>query len=123
MVEEVEWINTHQPVLSEYLEILTATLNNRSQSLYVGPDLNNLLFDELLLRQHSDVRRLEVSNSRAATMFSMNIKTWKNDPYVVDNYPPGKIDYIEGSLESIAEGSNGLSEIEWGMRQIVWKRT
>ncbi len=122
LMEEVEWIDTEHAVLRTYLDILQAMLEQHSNTLYVGPILNALEEGELLRRHSSQVRRLTVSNARAATMFHLNIQTWRQQPFILENYSPSLIDGLEQDLWQMAQQSNGPSEIEWGMRQLVLER-
>ena len=105
-----------------YLDILQAMLEQHSNTLYVGPILNALEEGELLRRHSSQVRRLTVSNARAATMFHLNIQTWRQQPFIQENYSPTTVDRLEQDLWEMAEQSSSLSEIEWGMRQLVLER-
>ena len=119
LTEEVEWIDTRNETFALYLEIIAAMLTHQSAELYVGPMLDNMNHADILRKK---ARRLRVSNRDAATMFSMNIRTWKNQPFIKENYAASVIEDLEHTLEALAGTADGKTEIEWGLRQIVFER-
>ena len=123
LMEEVEWIRTENPVFTTYLSIVEAMLENKSGKLYVGQTLDSLNDTDILERRASRVAHLPVSNHKAATMFSMNIQTWKYQPFIQMNYSSSMIDQLEEDLKSLADKSGSETEIEWGLRQLVFERT
>jgi hypothetical protein len=66
---------------------------------------------------------LQVSSDRAATMFFMNLQSWKDHPFIRGNYPPALIDRLEEELSTFIRTPDDGIKIEWGMRQIVYQRT
>ena len=123
LMEEVEWIETNDAVLGDYLGILSTMLESRDQQLYVGSILDGLRFDQALTRLSNNVRRLPVPGRRAAEMFVMNIASWREDEFVASNYDAGVIDRMADALGRMADGTDPSDEIEWGLRQIVLQRT
>jgi ubiquinone/menaquinone biosynthesis C-methylase UbiE len=86
LVEEVEWIQSEHPLLSTYLGIVAAMLEQQANQLYIGPLLDTMQVGDGLRRCMSRVYRLPVSTKQAATMFSMNIPSWKNRLFVLERY-------------------------------------
>jgi hypothetical protein len=121
-MEEVEWIDTGNDTFTLYLEIIAAMLRHQSTELYIGPMLDSMNHDVVLRKRTSAVGRLRVSNRDAATMFHMNIQTWKNQPFIKENYDASVIENLEKTLEVLAGTTDGATEIEWGLRQIVFER-
>jgi len=122
LVEEVEWIRNSNPVFAHYLRIVEAMLAAQSNQLYVGPWLNGMEDTDVLKQRSSLVRHVPVMNHQAATMFHMNIQSWKHQPFVRKNYAKETIAELEGALAGLAAGLTGTSEIEWGLRQMVFER-
>ena len=122
VVEEVEWISTDNPLFGEYLAIVEAMLADQVSHLYVGPILDRFEDSRRLKRRAGGVRRLRVSNRDAARMFLLNIRTWRDRPFIRDNYSPQRIATIEGELSTLVETPSAGSEIEWGMRHLVLER-
>jgi hypothetical protein len=75
-----------------------------------------------MTRRMSDVRRLRVANHRAAAMFVLNAQVWKTHPFVTTHYSPTEITALQEQLASLANTPSAASEIEWGMRQVVFER-
>lgn len=122
LVEEVEWIQTGHPLLSKYLDIVAATLEQQANQLYIGSLLDAMEVGDGLRRRMSRVYRLPVTTKQAATMFSMNIPAWKNQDFVRERYGLEMIERLERELGKLAESETGEGENIWGMRQIGYER-
>jgi SAM-dependent methyltransferase len=81
LIEEVEAIETTQPVFAGYLDTVERMLKNQQTALYVGPLLEELGDPPRLQRLLSRPQRLRVTNRDAATMFAMNVPNWKDRPF------------------------------------------
>jgi SAM-dependent methyltransferase len=122
LLEEVEWIRTEQPLLRQYLAIVAALLEQQANELYIGPLLEKQQVDDGLRCRLSRVYHLPVSTAQAATMFAMNVPSWKNHPFIQQQYGT-IIDQLERDLQALADHSTSEGEIEWGMRQLAYERT
>jgi trans-aconitate 2-methyltransferase len=122
LVEEVEWIRTEHPLLRRYLEIQAALLRQQANELYIGPLLAQHQAGEGLRRCLSRVYQLPVSTAQAATMFSMNLPSWKHHPFV-QQYYGSIIDQLERDLQALANHAISEGENVWGMRQLAYERT
>jgi trans-aconitate 2-methyltransferase len=122
LMEETEWIHTSHPAFRAYLEIVEAMLASQGMKLYVGHDLVSLPDTPALQRRASDLRQFHVRDRYAAIMFSLNIRTWKHHPYVQAGYPSAMIEQLEADLEALTRRAGESSEIEWGLRQLVFER-
>ncbi len=122
LLDEVDSISTTNRVLSRYLTILTALLGHQGNSLYVGPTLSNIAGPGLLRSKIDTVRRLRVPDRRAATMFRLNLETWRDHPFVADTYGADAIRRLADELETEAGAAGAASTTEWGMRQIAFER-
>ena len=122
VIEEVDWIHSENEIFISYLNIVEAMLADQSSSLYVGPVINSMEDTDLLKRQSSRVGRLAVSNRQAANLFHLNIQSWKHQPFIRTHYRKEMIEGLERDLKILAEDSGQVSEIEWGLRQLVFER-
>ncbi len=122
LLEEVEWINTEFSPFRTYLDILATLLEHQENQLYIGPLLDKQQLEQALKRCLSRVYYLPVSTAQAATMFSLNIQSWKNQPLIRQTYTAGMIDSLEHDLQILAANSTATGDIEWGMRQIAYER-
>ncbi|MBO0782517.1 MAG: methyltransferase domain-containing protein [Ktedonobacteraceae bacterium] len=121
LIEEVEWIHPLRAQFRTYLEIVAAMLAQQANQLYIGPLLDRLPSPDGLQRRLSRVYRLPVTTAQAATMFFMNIQTWKSQPFIQQHYPPETINQLEQDLNELS-ATSATGEIEWGMRQIMYER-
>ena len=121
LLEEVESIETTEPVLSDYLTVLENVLRLQDNRLYIGPLLDRLTYSDLVTRQLSRVRSVSVEARRAAEMFSINIQVWRRSPVVAEQYPAERIDQLEQDLKAVAKGQL-YETVNWGLRQIVMER-
>lgn len=121
LVEEVEWIRVEHPLLRRYLEIQAALLRQQANELYIGPRLEHQQLNDGLRRRLSRVYRLPVATKQAATMFAMNLPSWKHHPFIQQHYGT-IIDQVERDLRELAEAPTEGSEIEWGLRQLAYER-
>lgn len=122
VLEEVEWIETTNAVFTTYTRIVEALLEHESNTLCIGPVLDGLGDFPLLRRRRSWLERLRVGNQDAATMFMLNLKAWKDHPFVQSNWAGSTTDRLEADLRALAAAPTPDAEIEWGLRQLVFER-
>lgn len=123
LLEEPEWIEAEMPAFSTYLDIVAAMLRDRSSELYLGPVLDGLDVRPKAARRLSRVMTHVVANRDAATLFSMNLPTWRESAFVRSQVPPAEIDDLHAELLDIARQPGAESSITWGLRQIAFERT
>ena len=123
LMEEVEYIGTSHPVFTSYLEIQQAMLTGQGNSLYIGPVLDALPAPASLKRCSSNVRTVPIPADRAATMFHMNLGTWRRNDFVQRTFDPSDLDDLDSDLAAIAAGRLAVSPLEWSLRHIVMERS
>lgn len=121
LIDEVEWIHTENSVFARYEEIVSAMVADQGGRLYIGPKLETLKTNSLVKR-HSQVIRVTAPTSVTANMFSLNIESWKHQPYIRTHFTSDEIEHLMADLKTLEEGNNQSGDIEWGMRQIVFQR-
>jgi SAM-dependent methyltransferase len=122
LLDEVEWIRADHALFQTYLGMVAALLEQQVNQLYIGPVLDQYQPCGDLKRQASRVYQLPVSTRQAATLFSLNIPSWKSQPFIQATYPPEMIEWLERELREMAEHATGEGEITWGMRQVAYQR-
>ncbi|KAI9007821.1 methyltransferase type 11 [Hyaloraphidium curvatum] len=114
VLEEPEGIHSSDPLVEEYLRLTEGLIAGRGADLYVGKKLRDLggVANRCL--------EVPVPMRDAATMFSMNIATIRNDGWVKARYDEGTLDRLAVGLERRATGEVGLGEaVVWSQRQVV----
>jgi trans-aconitate 2-methyltransferase len=122
LLEEVDWIRTEHALFRSYLDIVATVLEQHANQLYIGPLLEKQRMVHGLKRRMSRVYHVPVSTAQAASLFSLNIHSWKNLPFVQKRYPASMIHQLERELRELTETSTRIGEIEWGMRQLAYER-
>lgn len=121
VVEEPERIDTDDPDFRRYLELASVVVGARGGDLYAG----RLLADAPVPPTTAIVLRrctpLDVPAGRAATIFSLNLATWADDPSVAAVAGPDETADLADRLEKrVTDRSTGV--IGWWMRQLVLQR-
>lgn len=122
LMEEVEWIQTNSTVFTTYLDIVTTMLAQQSTNMYAGQDIHGLPDSERLERRTSEVRHVPVVPAHAATMFFLNMQTWKHQRFIRTHYAPELIAQLEEDIHMLTQAVQDDIEIVWGMRQLVYER-
>lgn len=122
LVDEVEWIDTTHPVLSAYEQTVVGLVASRGAPMYAGPVVDELREGSGWQQRSSVVRVVPVATCAAARMYSMNLATWRDDPYIRAQHSPDRIARLAHDLGQLAESSD-TGEITWGIRQVVYERT
>jgi len=121
-LDEVGWISTSEPALSRYLEMLEDLLAVRGSALAVGPIVDGL-DGGTDGRKRSSVERIHpVPAAVAAEMFTLNLVTWREEPYVRDAHSREELDDLDAELREITRRP-GRATITWGMRQVTFEGT
>ncbi len=100
LLEEVDMIHPALPLFRAYLDIVAAMLEQQANELYIGPYLDQQQIDNGLRRRVSRVYRLPVSTRQAATMFYLNILSWKKQPFIQQHYAASTIEHMEQNTGS-----------------------
>jgi hypothetical protein len=97
-------------------------LQRQSNTLYPGPLIAKLDVPNGLQKLMSEVRRVAVTNARAADLFRLNMQAWKGHAFIREHYSEETIRDLESALEAIARERGTTSDIAWGMRQVIFRR-
>ena len=119
LIEEVEYIDTANTVLTQYLVVLQTMLRQQGGELYIGSRLDSALDPDTVRRESTRLHALEVPMRRAALMFLMNIQAWSGQDFVRREFGSAKLDELEEQLGVIVEGDASAATVEWGLRQMV----
>jgi len=121
-LDEVAWISTSEPALSRYLEMLEDLLAVRGSALAAGPIVDGLDGGTDGRKRSSVERTNPVPAAVAAEMFTLNLVTWREEPYVRDAHSREELDDLDAELREITRRP-GRATITWGMRQVTFEVT
>ena len=122
LIQEVEWINTDNAAFTTYLRIVEAMLAHQSNELYAGRLFADVDDAGILNTRVSRVSTLQVTDRDAATMFFPNMQSWKNHPFVRSNHSAALLQGLEEDLRVLTKEVSSESNIEWGLREVVYER-
>jgi trans-aconitate 2-methyltransferase len=121
VVEEPERIDTDDLDFRRYLELAGAVVADRGGDLYVGHELVDLAAPpgtSIIVQQDAP---LEVSSGAAASIFSLNLGIWGDDPVLAGVAPAGEVHALLQRLRRrCSDVTTGV--IRWHMRQVVLER-
>jgi SAM-dependent methyltransferase len=121
VVEEPERIETDDADFRRYLELAALVVGARGGDLYAGrllADVGPPGSTEVVLRRCTP---LDVVAGRAATIFSLNLSTWRHDPAVAAVAGPEETAALADRLER-RRSDTSTGAIRWWMRQLVARR-
>jgi SAM-dependent methyltransferase len=122
-VHETESMETENPSLRRYYEMVAQLQRHYGQTLEVGSILE-ACFENSGWRLRENRRLfLEKPADRMAGLHLANLRTWRHDSYASQAFDPSEVDRLEASLEQIALGLGNSGVIVNAARQIIAQRT
>ncbi len=103
LVEEVDSISAEVAAFDEYLKIVSEVLAQHGNELFVGARLATIRWDDDLRIEVNRAAEVRPSTGQAARMFSMNLPTWRHDPYVDATHPPDKLTWLAAELDGLTD--------------------
>jgi len=119
-VEEVDRIDTDDPVFAEYLGITSGLMADRGGELYVGPEVAaaaRALGGRLVEDAPATVAP---ATAEIAGIFALNLSSWREDPWVVAHHA-ARLDGLAAGLRE-RETAAGGGRIRWTLRQVAIAR-
>ena len=123
MLDEVESIATNSPALERYLEILDQMLQSQSNQLYIGSELEDAPVPPSLAKRKSGILDFPVFPADAAAMFALNLRTWRDHPFVREHIEEQEIERLERDLDAVRTHAPTGVGIVWKLRHLVYQRT
>jgi SAM-dependent methyltransferase len=119
-IEEVDRIDTDDPVFAEYLGITSGLMADRGGELYVGPELaaTARALGEFVVVDASAT--VAPATAEIAGIFALNLASWRDDPWVVEHHGP-RLDALAADLRE-REAAADDGRIRWMLRQVAIAR-
>jgi trans-aconitate 2-methyltransferase len=118
VVEEPERIDTDDPDFCRYLELAATVVSDRGGDLYAGRNLVSLAPPPGTSVALERATALEVAAGAAASIFSLNLGTWGDDPVLRGVARPGETAALLERLRA-RRSDHRTGVIRWHMRQVV----
>ncbi len=122
IVEETESIQTTDPAFRKYLEIVESMLAHDSSNLYAGRFVEQMDSPRSLKKQQSRATKVRISIPANAKLYLLNLRTWRNRPFVRANYSTKTIVSLEAELQTLTALGDGHTGVDYGIRQVVFER-
>lgn len=118
VVHEVAALDSEDPVLHRYYELVAALQRSHGQALDVGARLSELGAAAGLHVEHADVVGWHPDTATMATLHVMNLRTWRHDPFVAGTTDPAELDALDAALVEIARGRES-APVEQSLGEVV----
>ena len=121
-VDEVEYIETPDPVLERYEELVLALVASRGALMYAGPVIEAMPDGDGWRKGASRLVEHLVPVALAARMYGMNFRTWRDDPAITAVCSQDSLNTLANDLDERAR-STGDPPVRWGLRQALLFRS
>ena len=118
VVHEVAALDSADPVLHRYYELVAALQRSHGQALDVGARLADLGAEAGLRVEHADVVPWHPDTATMATLHVINLRTWRHDPFIAATTEPGELDALDAALVEIARGRE-CAPVEQSLGEVV----
>jgi trans-aconitate 2-methyltransferase len=120
VLDEIEWINTTNPVLRAHLQLADALVAAGGARMQAGPLLASLPGDHRLRLRLARVTEVHVPTATAAAMFSMNLAAVGERPAELGLCSSAALRELRAELAGLTT-SPAAGEITWGMHQAAYE--
>jgi trans-aconitate 2-methyltransferase len=121
-VHETESLETENPPLRRYYDLVAQLQQHYGQTLEVGSILEACFENSGWRLVESKRRLLEKSADQMAGLHLANLRTWRHDAYASQAFDPNEIDSLEASLGRIIRGVENGGVVVNAARQIIAQR-
>jgi trans-aconitate 2-methyltransferase len=121
-VHETESLETENPKLRRYYDLVAQLQQHYGQTLLVGTVLEASFENSGWHLVQNKRCVLEKQASDMASLHLSNLRTWRHDEYAARSFDADEMDSLEASLERIACGAEDGGIVVNSARQIVARR-
>jgi len=119
VIHETEKLETSDPVLSRYYEMVAEMQRHYGQELNVGAILDGCFEASNWNAVHAKSIRLEKPARVMAGLHLPNLRTWGKNEFAARAFDPGEVASLESALGRIASGLQRAASVRNTARQIV----
>jgi ubiquinone/menaquinone biosynthesis C-methylase UbiE len=121
-VHETESLETNNPKLRRYYDLVAQLQDHYGQALLVGTVLEASFENSGWELVKSKRRVLEKPASEMASLHVANLRTWRHDEYAMRTFEADELDALEASLERISSRREDGDVVVNAARQIIARR-
>lgn len=119
LLQETARLETSDPVIARYYELVGELQAHHGQALNIGARLVELAQACDLTIEHTATRQLRPPIPAMATLHALNLRTWRSDPYAREAFDVDELDLLEDALADIALGRVAAHVIEQDLAELV----
>jgi len=106
LLEETAELFSPVPVLSRYYDLVEELQAHHGQETLIGKRLGGLASGVAGARVTSLLQEIPVAAALMARLHSMNLATWKADPFMLETHGLRALEDLEGELQAVAARSD-----------------
>jgi hypothetical protein len=106
LLEETAAMSSPVPALSRYYELVQELQAHHGQETMIGNKLGSLASSVEGTRATSVLQEIPVTAALMARLHTMNLATWKTDPFMLETHGLRALEDLEDELKAIAERSD-----------------
>ncbi|MFF0445164.1 class I SAM-dependent methyltransferase [Streptomyces sp. NPDC004609] len=118
LLDEVDRVTTEHPVALDYQRVVDSMLRHNGQRLEIGSTLARMPDPEGTVRRDDTLVTVRPSSRSVGRMFGLNLRVWREDPYVAATFGTPWLMELQEHLDAAAAGEMDLP-VTWTMRQLV----
>lgn len=122
-IHETESLETTNPSLDRYYELVGEMQRHYGQTLCVGGLLEACVDQAGWKIVESERRILEKPAQQMAELHLPNLRTWRQNDFARKTFDPAEIDALEASLARIVSGEEDAGVVVNAARQIIAQRS
>lgn len=119
IAQEVASLHSAHPTFRRYYQLVAQLQAHHGQCLNVGRDLSELSQQTPLRIEHYGTRKLQIPSVIMAELHALNIATWRQEPFVQENFACSEIDELHGTLLEVVRGRIEAEAIDVTLGELV----
>ncbi|HTZ74782.1 MAG TPA: class I SAM-dependent methyltransferase [Candidatus Aquilonibacter sp.] len=121
-IHETESLETQNPTLDRYYELVGRLQQHYGQALYVGGLLEAFVKQSGWRIAESERVTMEKPAQKMAELHLPNLRTWRNDEFAKRSFEAREIDALEEALARLVRGEVDAGTVRNCARQIIARR-
>lgn len=122
LIHETESLETENPAIDRYYELVSLLQEHYGQALYVGGLLDACIEQSRWNIIESERIVLQKPARKMAELHLSNLRAWRHNDYAKRTFDGAEIDRLECSLDQIVSGETNAGVVVNAARQIIARR-
>jgi SAM-dependent methyltransferase len=119
LVEDNCALLSEDPLFQSYYERVRAMHAHYGQDMYIGERLPAIVAGSPWTLARFDRTPITLDGRVMARLHSMNVRTWRSDPFAAATFDPAEIDAMTSALDAVARGARATTPVICIMAQAL----